>query len=145
MLNEGPLQCGDAHMVLLLDDRRLDIANGRRDAGVVGHRPRSKQVAAGAVEAGQHARPDARQRERRQAVALRSSGADLVNARITSLEKSLDILQATIGAIPNEATLAQAGAELRLATLNALADVVDVMTTTRDISLPEGATTRPQR
>lgn len=77
--------------------------------------------------------------------ALRSSGADLVNARITSLEESQDILQVTISSIPNEATLAQAGAELRLATLNALADVVDVMTTTCDISLPEGAMTRPQR
>jgi len=69
----------------------------------------------------------------------------LVNARITSLEKSQDILQVTISSIPNESTLAEAGAELRLATLNALADAVDVMTTTCDISLPEGATTRPQR
>ncbi len=77
--------------------------------------------------------------------ALRSSGADLVNARITSLEESQDILQVTISAIPNEATLAEAGAEVRLATLNALADAVDVMTTTCEISLPEGATTRPQR
>ena len=77
--------------------------------------------------------------------ALRSSSAELTDARIAALEDSQDQLQTTIQSIPNDTTLAQAGAELRLATLNALADVVDVMTTTCTVDLPEGATSRDQR
>ncbi len=77
--------------------------------------------------------------------ALQASGAELSEARIAELETSQQDLQATVTSIPNDATLAQATAQLRLATLNALADVVDVMTTTCDINLTEGATTLDQR
>lgn len=77
--------------------------------------------------------------------ALQASGAELSEARIAELETSQQDLQATVTSIPDDATLAQATAQLRLATLNALADVVDVMTTTCDIDLTEGATTRDQR
>lgn len=77
--------------------------------------------------------------------ALQSSGAELTDARIAALEESQDALQTTIKSIPNDATLAQAGAQLRLSTLNALADVVDVMTTTCQVSITDGATTQPQR
>ena len=77
--------------------------------------------------------------------AVQSSAAELSEARIAALEASQANLQATITSIPNDATLAQAGAELRLATLNALADTVEVMATTCEIDLTPGATTRDQR
>lgn len=77
--------------------------------------------------------------------ALQSSAAELSDARIAALEESQDALQATIQSIPSEATLAEAGAELRLATLNALADTVEVMTSTCKVDLTEGATSRDQR
>lgn len=77
--------------------------------------------------------------------AVQSSAAELREARIAALEASQADLQATITSIPNDATLAQAGAELRLATLNALADTVEIMATTCEIDLTPGATTRDQR
>lgn len=77
--------------------------------------------------------------------ALQSSGAELTDARTAALEESQAALQTTIQSIPDDATLAQAGAELRLSTLNALADVVDVMTTTCEVNLKQGATSRDQR
>lgn len=77
--------------------------------------------------------------------AVQSSAAELSEARIAALEASQADLQATITSIPNDATLAQAGAELRLATLNALADTVEIMATTCEIDLTPGATTRDQR
>ncbi len=77
--------------------------------------------------------------------ALRASSVGLTTARVAALVESQDALQTTIHSIPNEATLGQAGAELRLATLNALADTVDVMTTTCTVTLPQGATSRDQR
>ncbi len=77
--------------------------------------------------------------------AVRSSAAELSEARLAAVEASHQELQATITSIPNDTTLAQAGAELRLATLNALADTVQVMTTTCEVSLTEGATTLEQR
>lgn len=77
--------------------------------------------------------------------AVRSSAADVRDARIAALEDSQEDLQATIQSIPSDVTLAEARAALRLATLNALADTVDVMTTTCEVSLTEGATSRDQR
>lgn len=77
--------------------------------------------------------------------AVQSSAAELSEARLAALEASQADLQATITSIPNDATLAQAGAELRLATLNALADTVEIMATTCEIDLTPGATTRDQR
>lgn len=77
--------------------------------------------------------------------AVRSSAAELSEARLAAVETSQQELQATITSIPNDATLTQATAELRLATLNALADTVKVMTTTCEVSVTQGATTRDQR
>lgn len=77
--------------------------------------------------------------------AVQSSAAELSEARTAALAESRDALQSTIQSIPNDATLAEAQATLRLATLNALADVVQVMTTTCQVTVPEGATTLPQR
>lgn len=77
--------------------------------------------------------------------AVQSSAADLTDARIAELEASQDAFQTTIQSIPNDATLSEAQAELRLAALNALADAVNVMTTTCEVNITEGATTRSQR
>jgi uncharacterized protein YlxW (UPF0749 family) len=77
--------------------------------------------------------------------AVQSSAATLSEARIEDLQETQDELQATIQSIPSDASLAEAQATLRLATLNALVGAVGVMTTTCQISLPEGATTLPQR
>lgn len=77
--------------------------------------------------------------------ALQSSAANLTDARLAALEESQNALQSTIQSIPNDATLAEAQAQLRLATLNALADTVDVMTTTCKVDMTQGATTRDQR
>lgn len=77
--------------------------------------------------------------------AVQSSAATLSEARIAELEATHDALQSTIQSIPSDATLGQAQAALRLSTLNALADAVKVMTTTCRITIPQGATTRPQR
>lgn len=77
--------------------------------------------------------------------AVQSSAATLQDARLEAVVASQQALQDTITAMPGDMTLAQAGAELRLATLNALADATDVMTTDCQISLPPGATTLRQR
>lgn len=77
--------------------------------------------------------------------ALQASAAELSEARLAAVETSQEELQATVTSIPNDATLAQATAQLRLAALNALADTVEVMTTTCEVSLTEGATTLDQR
>ncbi len=77
--------------------------------------------------------------------ALQTSAAELSDARIAALDESQAALQSTIQSIPNDATLVEARAELRLATLNALADTVDVMTTTCEVNLTQGATSRDQR
>lgn len=77
--------------------------------------------------------------------AVRTSAAELSEARLAAVEASQQQLQATVTSIPNDATLAQATAQLRLATLNALADVVDVLTTTCEIDRTAGATTLDQR
>jgi len=77
--------------------------------------------------------------------AVQSSAATLSEARIAELEATHDELQSTIQSIPSDATIGQAQAALRLSTLNALADAVKVMTTTCQITIPQGATTRPQR
>ena len=77
--------------------------------------------------------------------ALQSAAAELSEARLAAVESSQEALQATVTSIPNDATLAQATAQVRLAALNALADTVQVMTTTCEISRTEGATTLDQR
>jgi chromosome condensin MukBEF complex kleisin-like MukF subunit len=77
--------------------------------------------------------------------ALVESSADLREARLEALEATGDELQTTVQSIPDDATLAQAQATLRLGTLNAVAAAVDTLTTTCEISIPRGATTRPQR
>jgi hypothetical protein len=77
--------------------------------------------------------------------ALQASAAGLQEARLAELEATHDELQATVNSIPNDATLAEAQAALRLGTLNAVAAVVDTLTTTCEITIPQGATTRPQR
>lgn len=77
--------------------------------------------------------------------AMQVSAEELTDARIAALEASQQELQDTIASIPSDASLAEARAELRLATLNALADTVEVMTTTCEVSINNGATTRPQR
>ena len=77
--------------------------------------------------------------------ALAESAATLQEARIDELEATHDELQTTVNSIPDDATLAQAQAQLRLGTLNALASAVDTLTTTCTITIPDGATTRPQR
>ena len=81
--------------------------------------------------------------ESRQAV--QESGAALSEARTAEMEATYDELQTTVSSIPNDATLAEAQAQLRLGTLNAAASAVDTMTTTCTITIPQGATTRPQR
>ncbi len=81
--------------------------------------------------------------ESRQAV--EESAATLSEARTAEMEATYDELQTTVNSIPNDATLAEAQAQLRLGTLNAVASAVDTMTTTCKISIPQGATTRPQR
>ena len=77
--------------------------------------------------------------------AVRSSAAELSEARLAALEGSQQELQDTITSIPNDVTLAQATAQVRLATLNALADTVKVMTSTCEIDRTAGATTLDQR
>jgi hypothetical protein len=77
--------------------------------------------------------------------ALRESSTALSEARMEELEATHDELQATVNSIPNDATLAEAQAQLRLGTLNAVASAVDTLTTTCEINIPQGATTRPQR
>lgn len=76
---------------------------------------------------------------------VKASAAELSEARLAAVEASQQELQATVTSIPNDATLVQATAQLRLATLNALADTVEVMTTTCEIDRTEGATTLDQR
>jgi hypothetical protein len=77
--------------------------------------------------------------------ALQESAASLQEAQRAELETTFEILRGSIASIPDDATLVQAQAGLRLATLEALASVVDISTTTCQFSLPAGATTRPQR
>lgn len=77
--------------------------------------------------------------------ALEASAATLTDARVEELEASREALQTTIQSIPNDATLAEAQAQLRLATLNALADAVKISTTTCHVNVTDGATTLPQR
>lgn len=73
------------------------------------------------------------------------SAATLQEARTAELEATYDQLQTTITSIPDDATLAQAQAQLRLGTLNAVAAAVDTLTTTCQVTIPDGATGRPQR
>jgi len=77
--------------------------------------------------------------------AVQESAATLSEARMVEVEATYDELQTTVTSIPNDATLAEAQAQLRLGTLNAVASVVDTLTTTCEIAIPQGATTRPQR
>lgn len=77
--------------------------------------------------------------------AVQASAAELTDARIAALETSRQELQDTIASIPSDTSPAGASAQLRLATLNALADAVKVMTTTCEVSVNRGATTRSQR
>jgi hypothetical protein len=73
--------------------------------------------------------------------AVQASAQELTDARIAALESSQEELQATITSIPSYATLVQAGAEIRLATLNALADTVEVMSTSCSLDLVQGEAT----
>ena len=77
--------------------------------------------------------------------AIQESGAALSEARMAELETTYEELQTTVSSIPNDATLAEAQAQLRLGTLNAVASVVDTLATTCEVTIPQGATTRPQR
>ncbi len=77
--------------------------------------------------------------------AVEESAATLQEARTEELETTFDELQTTITSIPDDATLAQAQAQLRLGALNAVAAAVDTMTTTCQVTIPDGATERPQR
>jgi hypothetical protein len=77
--------------------------------------------------------------------AVQESAVTLSEARVEELEATYDELQTTVNSIPDDATLAEAQAQLRLGTLNAVASAVDTLTTTCEISIPQGATTRPQR
>jgi hypothetical protein len=77
--------------------------------------------------------------------ALQASASALQEAQRTELEATFEALGESVTGIPDDATLAQAQAGLRLATLEALASVVDISTTTCQFTLPAGATTRPQR
>jgi len=54
---EGALQRSHARAMLGLDLRRIDIADGGRDATVVGHRLHLEQIARGTIEGAQDAGP----------------------------------------------------------------------------------------
>jgi hypothetical protein len=69
----------------------------------------------------------------------------LAEAQQAELEATHEALQGNIASIPFDATLAQAQAGLRLSVLDALASFVDITTTTCQFTIPEGATTLPQR
>ena len=77
--------------------------------------------------------------------AVQASATELSEARLAAVEASQQELQSLVTSIPNDATLSQATAQFRLATLNALADVVEVMTSTCQVDLGNGATTFDQR
>jgi hypothetical protein len=77
--------------------------------------------------------------------ALQESASTLQEAQQTELETTYEVLLGSIASIPDDATLVQAQANLRLAMSDALASVVDITTTTCQFTAPQGATTLPQR
>lgn len=77
--------------------------------------------------------------------ATQTSAAALRTARMEEVEAAHDQLRATIDDIPDDATLATAQPQLRLGALNAVASVADMLTTTCQITIPPGTTTRTQR
>jgi hypothetical protein len=78
-------------------------------------------------------------------VVLQDSISTLREAQRAELETAHETLQGNIAGISDDATLAQAQAGLRLSVLDALVSFVDITTTTCQFTVPEGATTLPQR
>jgi hypothetical protein len=76
---------------------------------------------------------------------LQNSVSTLREAQRAELETTYGVLQGNIASIPDDATLAQAQAGFRLAILDALASFVNISTTTCEFTVPQGATTLPQR
>jgi hypothetical protein len=76
---------------------------------------------------------------------LQDSVATMREAQRAELETTYGVLQGNIASIPDDATLTQALAGFRLAILDALVSFVDVTSTTCEFTVPEGATTLPQR
>jgi hypothetical protein len=68
---------------------------------------------------------------------LEKSAATLKGAQVDALEQEFKALQQTINDIPNDATLAQAQATVKGATVSALAAYVDATTTTCLYGQPE--------
>jgi hypothetical protein len=71
---------------------------------------------------------------------LQQSASALKGAQTSALEQEFQNLQKTINDIPNDATLAQAQATVKGATVSALAAYVDVTTTTCQYGQPEPLT-----